>query len=235
MAKNYRFYLLLLFIGIVSNNYAAANFVKQLPQFSGGIKPNAIWDSHMLYANYLESQCHSSGSCVAAIIKKLGAGKQAVAFASWKAGLITNYKSYGNIYYFAAWLPGTHLRRRVFIGNKAGQIFQVDNWLAPGCKKPLHHREIYLHLLARSYHNTQPRYGVELRPIYKKISHNSQQLIFNYPLIDRCNGIDGCAQIGFDFNQRGEFIKAVFLGIKPYVQSYKMQNAVACNKSRPLR
>lgn len=221
--------LFLFLIGINLKIYAGTEvFIKKLPEFSGGIKPEAVWDSHVLSANHLETECHGAGRCTATIINKLGAGKQAVAFARWRGSLITAYKTHGNVYYFKAWLPGRRLRAGVFIGNNNGAIFEIDNWLERDGKKPLDGRKVYLSQLARSYFNAQVRYGVELPPLYKKLAHDRQELIFKYPLLDRCKGVDGCVEVGFVFNRSGKFIKAVFLGIAPHTPAYKVSGASAC-------
>ncbi len=182
-------------------NTSNQDFIIVFPEFVSGVQADTPLSEQTLAREKIASKCRDNPQCVSHFLATEGANKQAIAFAAVWGAVITETKNYGNIYAIRAWLPSS-TREGIYLGNEKGQIFEIENWLD---------NHAYI---KRYYPNNDTRLGCQFPLKQIKADKNTQRLICIYPVVDQQNKINAYADMAFDFDNQGNFIKSRFLKIQ---------------------
>ncbi len=191
-----------------------------LPEFAGGIKPDAIMSKPLTKDE--TNQClqatnpNDYQSCILTTMQKHNASAQAIAFNKYSRGWIKDFKTYGKITVIYAAIPGADYSDGYFIINNQGSIINVDDYAILSeidiTKNP-HYKEIIQRFPSASLWpgNHQSFPDVATSP------ENSPRFIFTYSLLNGCHAceIAGTAKIAFDFDNGGQFINAQLVDLIP--------------------
>lgn len=225
--------LLSITLGISVNTYADT----VLPEFAGGIKPDAITSKQLteeeMNACMDPAKTGDYESCILAVMKKHNASAQAIAFNKYTNGWINDFKTYGKLTVIVASIQAADFNTGYFIINDQGAVIDVYDYAILDqidINKNPHYKEI-----------TQRFPNVRLYPpLHTSFSYvttspeNTPRVVFTYSLVNGCSACEivGTAKIGFDFDNDGKFINAKLIDLIPTQNNNSVHAAATSNKHR---
>ena len=186
------------------------------------IGPTAVWDCEEKREEWLEKWhgCEGNLDCISGVMKKYGASSDAINFTKLlsEPGFLYQFQEMGKIDIGIAAFPDR---------ANTNEVYYLLNGSPPLISTEISQREDFEEIMKKVeqdplYAEMKEKYpnieflGIAPQFTQRKIlPNNNERFIFTYGLVNGCRicYTEYSAEIGFDFDSEGKFLKPIFLQI----------------------
>jgi hypothetical protein len=188
-----------------------------LPEFQGGIQPNAVWQ----IPDKLHEQCNQTNSpddyldCMITGMQKAKASAQAIAMMKFSRGTVIDNKKMGNVTVLRVAVPAADHSEEFYVINNNGDLIDVDDQaILSGIE--ISKASNYQSILQK-YPSVSLWPGNHQYPVENDLPSGITQLVFTYSLLNGCMACElaGIAKVALNFDSVGNFQGAQLLSLDP--------------------